>query len=222
VGKGTLFVAIWAAVATSAALIGLTAVNSVQDAVLGTEGVTALTSAEVSQGLAARTNQPTPSPTGRVVAPTAHPSASSLPSREGTAGTSSVRPTPTAAQASPANATPSPTPDKTNASSNTTQRSSTPKATPAETQPPAPSPSSTSALIYSTGGTVVAQCTGPQVRLVSSTPAQGYGLKSAGYGPALQIKVVFQSNGDGAEIELGISCHNGSPAEDGGDVGPDH
>ncbi|MFC9842939.1 hypothetical protein ACFWFF_25105 [Streptomyces sp. NPDC060223] len=81
--------------------------------------------------------------------------------------------------------------------------------TPAQTTP---TPAATAAKkTFSTpGGTVIAQCDGATVRLLSWAPAQGYGVESVDRGPDEHAEVKFE--GAAGKVELRVQCANGQPA----------
>jgi hypothetical protein len=88
---------------------------------------------------------------------------------------------------------------------------------PAATRTAAPSAGPSSAAsagaarkVFSTpGGTVVAECSGAAVLLVSWAPAQGFGVKRADRGPDEHADVTFE--GAASKVELRVRCVNGRP-----------
>ncbi|MFS8204260.1 hypothetical protein ACLVWQ_37010 [Streptomyces sp. CWNU-52B] len=97
------------------------------------------------------------------------------------------------------------------------QGTPTPSATPG-TGTPSPSPTSTGSSTataarktFSTrGGTAIAVCDGATARLLSWTPAQGYGVKSADRGPDDEhVEVRFE--GSAGKVELRVRCVDGRP-----------
>ncbi|MEH1013507.1 septum formation initiator [Micromonospora sp. CPCC 206060] len=59
------------------------------------------------------------------------------------------------------------------------------------------------------GGSVVAECAGREVRLVSWAPAQGYRVEEADRGPDDDVEVTF--DGPGGRSEVRIVCSGGVP-----------
>ncbi|MBO4208659.1 septum formation initiator [Micromonospora echinofusca] len=59
------------------------------------------------------------------------------------------------------------------------------------------------------GGSVVAECAGREVRLVSWAPAPGYRVKEADRGPDDDVEVTF--DGPGGRSEVRIVCSGGVP-----------
>jgi hypothetical protein len=64
-------------------------------------------------------------------------------------------------------------------------------------------------LVSSSGGTVVARCTGASVYLVYWSPAQGYRVDYVARGPAEAARVTFEGNG--REVKISVSCLAGVP-----------
>lgn len=90
--------------------------------------------------------------------------------------------------------------------------SSTGSAAPAPTPAPTQGTSTTTAVkkVLSTpGGTVIAECDGATVRLVSWAPAQGFGVKRADRGPDAHAEVTFE--GAAGKVELRVRCVSGRP-----------
>ena len=84
----------------------------------------------------------------------------------------------------------------------------TPTPTPATTVG-TPSTTAVRKALSSSGGTVIAECNGGTVRLVSWSPAQGFGVQRADQGPDEHAEVTFE--GASGKIELRVSCMNGRP-----------
>ena len=186
----------------AAIVTGLAAVGIVRSAVGGSDALSPLSQEAVGDHL--RTAA-APS----VVGPTVHPPTvgPTAPAR----GTAS--PSPSGGPARTASPSGGPRPGSTLPSSarpsgvHSPQPSSTPPATPA----PTPAPTSQTRLIYSVGGSAVAVCTGPLVRLQSFGPAQGYQVAEAEEGPAREVSVVFRATSGTRQVEVHISCRGGVP-----------
>ncbi|MEV6735792.1 hypothetical protein AB0N14_02140 [Streptomyces sp. NPDC051104] len=88
--------------------------------------------------------------------------------------------------------------------------SPTPPQTPAPTTR-IPSTGAVKKTLSTPGGTVIAECNGATVRLVSWAPAQGFGVKRADRGPDEHAEVTFE--GATGKIELRVSCVNGRPTD---------
>lgn len=101
-----------------------------------------------------------------------------------------------------ASATASPSPGPSAASHTATPTSS----------PSAGGPSATTVKeVFSTpGGTVIAECDGAAVRLVSWAPAQGFGVERADAGPDEHAEVRFE--GTSGKVELRVRCVSGRPS----------
>lgn len=144
------------------------------------------------------------------------------------------RPSPGPTPTSGTKATQSPTPSGTHHATpppasqpaRTTSPSQPPTAGPSHAPTPAPAPrptpSSQTGLIYSSGGTVVAECSGSTARIRSLSPAQGYRVASAEYGPAQELELVFAPSGSGSDVEIHITCRNGAPVGEVNNGGHDH
>ncbi|MFD8650951.1 hypothetical protein [Streptomyces mirabilis] len=90
---------------------------------------------------------------------------------------------------------------------------STASHTPTPTSSPsAGGPSATTVKeVFSTpGGTVIAECDGAVVRLVSWAPAQGFGVERADAGPDEHTEVRFE--GTAGKVELRVRCVSGRPS----------
>lgn len=93
----------------------------------------------------------------------------------------------------------------------------TPSAGPS-TSRPAPSPraqvtataASTSTVLTSPGGTVVAECRPAGAYLVSWSPATGYEAGAVSRGPAVTARVTFNSDAD--SVTMRVSCPAGAPS----------
>ena len=59
------------------------------------------------------------------------------------------------------------------------------------------------------GGTIVAQCDGTLVTLISWSPAQGYRTDDVYRGPATTATIKFKTEEN--EIEVSVTCQNGQP-----------
>nr|WTB31690.1 hypothetical protein OG781_21315 [Streptomyces sp. NBC_00830] len=89
---------------------------------------------------------------------------------------------------------------------------STRSAAPTPTHAPTTGTPSTTAVkktLSTPGGTVIAECNGASVRLLSWAPAQGFGVKRADRGPDEHAEVTFE--GATGKIELRVRCVNGRP-----------
>jgi hypothetical protein len=114
--------------------------------------------------------------------------------------TAGASPSPSGTPSSPASSSPSGQP------SNTT--------TPAE---PTSEPTSSVAtavspvrrVITSAGGTVLAECLGRHVTVISWTPAQGYRVDDVDMGARRDVEVRFE--GEDTEVRVKIRCTNGRP-----------
>ncbi|MFI6338791.1 hypothetical protein [Streptomyces sp. NPDC050535] len=78
------------------------------------------------------------------------------------------------------------------------------------TTTPAPSTTVVKKTFSTPGGTVIAQCDGTTVRLLSWAPAQGYGVESVDRGPDERAEVKFE--GAAGKVEIRVRCVNGEPA----------
>lgn len=65
------------------------------------------------------------------------------------------------------------------------------------------------ASFSTSGGTVIARCTGAEAYLVSWSPRPGYRVDRAEQGPDHEVEVRFE--GDAGRSELKISCSDGTP-----------
>ncbi len=99
-----------------------------------------------------------------------------------------------------------------------TTRSAEPTVPPAS--PPAgPAPSDGNERVFSgPGGTVWARCLPGGAQLISSSPAQGYGVKEYRQGPAEYAEVRFERAGGGkgkgsGDSRVRITCVGGSPVD---------
>jgi eukaryotic-like serine/threonine-protein kinase len=146
-----------------------------------------------------------PASLGPAMGPTVRPSAS---------GSSQVGPThpsgPATSGPGPTSASQGPTP------------STGPTSAPNPTATPSPSPTPHSRLLTSTGGSVVAQCSGSGYRtvyLVSWSPAQGYQVNgTVRRGPGQEAEIEFES--DRQSVTMHVYCRNGYPVS-GGEAGDD-
>lgn len=64
-------------------------------------------------------------------------------------------------------------------------------------------------VLSTPGGSVVAECQGTTVRLVSWAPAPGFGVKRADPGPDEHADVTFEDSA--GKVELRVRCVNGRP-----------
>ena len=113
------------------------------------------------------------------------------------ASLSAAPPIPTTAQTTPSD-TPTGAPGATSATSATTE--------------PAAEPQPQPRALTSPGGTVLARCT-PGVEIVSTTPAQGYGVESVEPEDG-STRVRFRSGGHGrgdGRVEVYVRCTDGQP-----------
>jgi hypothetical protein len=76
---------------------------------------------------------------------------------------------------------------------------------------PAPSPQSTTTVLTSVGGTVVAGCQASGAYLVSWSPAQGYGVGTVVKGPAATAKATF--TGARKQVTMAVTCPGGTLSE---------
>jgi hypothetical protein len=77
------------------------------------------------------------------------------------------------------------------------------------TGPAAPPPSSDTRVLSTTGGTIVARCSGGQVSLVSWSPAQGYRTDGVTAGPAASAWIKFKAGR--TELLVTITCAGDQP-----------
>lgn len=61
----------------------------------------------------------------------------------------------------------------------------------------------------SEGGSVVAQCTGSSVYLVSWSPSTGYRVGEVERGPASDVEARFEA--EGHEVKIKVRCSGGRP-----------
>jgi hypothetical protein len=85
----------------------------------------------------------------------------------------------------------------------------------ASTGPGSPGPSVTTPagarkVDLTPGGTVIAECAGPNVRLVTVSPAQGFGVQRQDSEPDDHARVIF-AGGGGGRIEVDVRCRAGQP-----------
>jgi hypothetical protein len=186
-----------------AIVTGLAAVGIVRSAVGGSDALSPLSQEAVGDHL--RTAA-APS----VVGPTAHPPTvgPTAPAR----GTASPSPSAGPARTTSPSGGPRPSSTAPGSARPSGVHSTRPSSTPPPPQPtPSPAPTSQTRLIYSVGGSAVAVCTGPLVRLQSFSPAQGYQVAEAEEGPAPQVQVVFRATSGTRQVEVQISCRAGVP-----------
>jgi hypothetical protein len=79
---------------------------------------------------------------------------------------------------------------------------------------PTPSADSMQRQLSSSGGTVVARCTGASAYLVSWSPAQGFRAAHVDRGPAPEVRVIFRSTSSRTAIDAEIRCVAGIPTLD--------
>ncbi|MGW3628483.1 hypothetical protein [Streptomyces sp. NPDC000880] len=84
-----------------------------------------------------------------------------------------------------------------------------PSATPTAAPTAAPSATGARKGFTTRGGRVVAECKGATVFLVSYSPAQGFGVKSADPGPDEHAEVTFE--GPAGKVEFRAQCASGQP-----------
>jgi hypothetical protein len=72
-------------------------------------------------------------------------------------------------------------------------------------------------LLSTTGGTILARCSGGQVTLVSWSPAQGYRADDVAPGPAASARVKFKAGRD--ELRVTVTCAGDQPSAE---VADDH
>jgi hypothetical protein len=192
VGKRAKYATVWVALAAAATVTGLAAGGVVRSAVGADDATITLSQDQVLARLSGGTSGPAPS---RTTGPSSVPSATSAPHPSRS---------PSATPTHGAGGTPS-----AGSNQHSTPPSKPPTKTPTPT--PTPTPSSQSGLIYSSGGSVVAQCSGSSARIVSVSPAQGYSVAGTDYGPAQELEVVFTSSTGGPDVDIHITCRNGVP-----------
>ncbi|HET6755416.1 MAG TPA: hypothetical protein VFH23_15870 [Jiangellaceae bacterium] len=111
---------------------------------------------------------------------------------------------PSGSAASPATATsspsPSPSPQATGSASNE------------PSSPDAGSGSPSRRLIASAGGSVLAQCSGRDIVVLSWTPAQGYRVEEIDQEARHDVEVLFGSEDD--EVKVAVRCEEGQPVAD--------
>ena len=78
--------------------------------------------------------------------------------------------------------------------------------------PPATTPPTTSTpgILFSTGGSVVASCTGTTATLHTWTPKPGYSADDVSAGPATEVSVKFKSD-TAADLLVVVTCPQGTP-----------
>ncbi len=92
--------------------------------------------------------------------------------------------------------------------------STVPPAAPSSGAAPAPLASSAGSrrVLAATGGSVIAECVGTAVRLLSWAPAQGYRVHDAEPGPDDEVEVDFRGPAGRAEVK--VRCVAGQPVAD--------
>jgi hypothetical protein len=81
---------------------------------------------------------------------------------------------------------------------------------PATESPPAvPLPSAGRRLVTSVGGTVLVECRGQDVALISWTPAQGYRVDQVDGETGSDVEVRFE--GEDGEVRVKVRCADGQP-----------
>lgn len=75
--------------------------------------------------------------------------------------------------------------------------------------PSAPGQATGTRVLSTSGGTIVARCSGGRVTLLSWSPAQGYEADDVRRGPATHADLEFKSAG--VELEVRVTCQGGSP-----------
>lgn len=101
-------------------------------------------------------------------------------------------------------------------SGSTSNPPDSPSPTPAPTSRPTTESSTpgTTRSLSSPGGTVIAQCQGEQVYLVSWSPAQGWQVDEYVRGPARSTMVQFELDDDSEndrDVTVSITCRSGQP-----------
>src|SRR5262245_11930846 len=77
--------------------------------------------------------------------------------------------------------------------------------------PPTTAPTASApGLLFSTGGSVVAICTGTTATLQTWTPKPGFRADDVAAGPATQVSVKFKSDTDGSFLVV-VTCAQGTP-----------
>ena len=196
-GKRAKYAAVWVAVAATATVTGLAAGSVVRGAVGGDDATITLSQEQVVARLSGSTSGPGPAPTSATARLSPKPSATGVPHP-------SMSPTVAPTHGSGPTQSGGPT-------THTGPPSKPPTSPPTNAPTPTPTPTSRSGLIYSSGGSVVAQCSGSAARIVSVSPAQGYHVATAEYGPAQELEVVFASSAGGQAVGIHITCRNGAP-----------
>jgi hypothetical protein len=185
----------WVVVAVAAPAIAFAAVAVGRDAVGSSSVVGALSPAEVSAQLSAASHAAATATAGRVVSP---PPGGARPTHTTSQGT---RPSSSAAgHGSTSAPTGSPT-----------ARPSRSGGVPSPSPTPSPTSAPVSALLTSPGGSVVAQCTGRTVYLVSWSPAQGFSAHSVQRGPGEEAEIEFES--DQQSYGVHVHCSGGAPVQ---------
>lgn len=92
------------------------------------------------------------------------------------------------------------------------QSASAPAIAPVSAAPPADASAGARQSLAAVGGSVVAECAGSTVRLVSWAPAQGYQVHDAEPGPDDEAEVEFR--GPSGKSEIKVRCVAGRPVAD--------
>jgi hypothetical protein len=130
-------------------------------------------------------------------------------------GAAQTQPLPPDAPVSSSAASPAPSPSEPSPSEPSVSRSPAGPAAPARSpSPAAPSAGSATAgpphQLASSGGTVIARCTGTTAYLVSWSPAQGYQVDDVRRGPAQTVYATFV-NVNRQQVVLAVRCVAGIP-----------
>ena len=78
--------------------------------------------------------------------------------------------------------------------------------------PASEAPSSTRQLITSGGGTVLVECSGQDVALISWTPAQGYRVDDVDREAGHEVEIHFE--GEDTEVRVKVRCADGRPVSE--------
>jgi len=189
-----VFFGLWAVTTIAATGVGLAAVGVVRAASSPVGTTQALSEQQVRSDLLQAQGAGSPAPASSAASPRPTTSSAARPT-PGSGSSPSLRPS-----ASRSTATTKPSPSATRTSSPKPTRSSTPSPT---------SPSTKRAVISSEGGSVVAECTGDRVYLVSWSPKDGYSVGEVRRGPAQEAELRFEK--DHVRVKISVECRGGSP-----------
>jgi hypothetical protein len=204
--QGSRYLVGWAVVATIATAVGVGTVVLVRDEVGGGMVVSTLSHEDVLDQLsaAARTagaSRPAlPGPSGPSGVISGPPRATHTPTAR--PSTSATGPTSTRSGSQP----PSPYPTRSFGGHGST---------PPPSSTPSPSQPGVTGVLSSSGGSVVARCTGAagsaSVYLLSWSPAQGFAVHEVVRGPGQEAEISFDSSSE--SVAVTVSCSAGGPVE---------